>query len=528
MINQSETMTKYGYSLPKNNRSNDPVVCVCDFCGVIYEKPYRAYLRTVSGGSACTSQECINKKRESTSLIKFGETNAFKSSLIKDKIRKSNIDKYGVDNPSKNPDIVNKIRDIHTKRYGGYGILSSDEGKQIFKNTCLEKYGTENPNSLQEIKDKIKNASVEKYGTIHPMMSDVVKEKTFKTNILKYGVKSTLLCPEIKERIKHTNTIKYGADIPSKNDDVVQKIIDTRISRYGTMSTFTASHNRGNTEEQKLTDWLNSLGFSFTQHRISDTKKTVDCYDDNIKLAIEYNGLHWHHENSKTPRDRNYHINKMNDCMKDGVRLISIFSDEWIYRQTQVKSYIKSVLGKCSRRYHARKTKISIIDKKIANEFYESFHIQGGSVTNDISCGMYDGDELIGCMSFGRHHRKNEKQVVLTRLCYRDDCYVVGGASRMFKFLISHTNAECVVSWSDNRWSVGNVYKSLGFVCDEILPPDYSYVCIKKPTKRISKQSQMKKKTNCPPDVTEHEHALSNGLSRIWDCGKIRWIWKKN
>jgi hypothetical protein len=44
------------------------------------------------------------------------------------------------------------------------------------------------------------------------------------------------------------------------------------------------------------------------------------------------------------------------------------------------------------------------------------------------------------------------------------------------------------------------------------------------PKERISKQSQMKCNTGCPKDISEKEWALQNGLSRIWDCGKVRWV----
>jgi hypothetical protein len=35
-----------------------------------------------------------------------------------------------------------------------------------------------------------------------------------------------------------------------------------------------------------------------------------------------------------------------------------------------------------------------------------------------------------------------------------------------------------------------------------------------------------KSKTNCPVNKTEKAHLLEMGYSRIWDCGKIRWIYK--
>jgi len=60
-----------------------------------------------------------------------------------------------------------------------------------------------------------------------------------------------------------------------------------------------------------------------------------------------------------------------------------------------------------------------------------------------------------------------------------------------------------------------------------ILPPDYFYIDTNRQCKVISKQSRQKKKVNTPEGMTEYEHSLLDGLSRVWDCGKIRFIYRK-
>jgi len=65
----------------------------------------------------------------------------------------------------------------------------------------------------------------------------------------------------------------------------------------------------------------------------------------------------------------------------------------------------------------------------------------------------------------------------------------------------------------------------LGFTLSAELPPDYCYVDLSKTKRnRISKQSQKKSRTNCPAGITEREWAVKQGLGRIWDCGKKKWI----
>jgi hypothetical protein len=77
------------------------------------------------------------------------------------------------------------------------------------------------------------------------------------------------------------------------------------------------------------------------------------------------------------------------------------------------------------------------------------------------------------------------------------------------------------VSFSDYRLTPGTVYERLGFELDRVYRPDYFYV---HEGRRISKQSQQKRCTGCPVDVTERTWALDHGLVRCCDAGKKRWV----
>jgi hypothetical protein len=114
-------------------------------------------------------------------------------------------------------------------------------------------------------------------------------------------------------------------------------------------------------------------------------------------------------------------------------------------------------------------------------------------------------------------------------MCFKAGVQVVGGASKIFSMCIKwckDNKIEKIITWSDNRWSVGDIYEKLGFELDSKLKPDYSYVDLKRKCCRVSKQSQKKSNSNCPKEMTENQWALQNNLVRIWDCGKKRWIFK--
>lgn len=81
-----------------------------------------------------------------------------------------------------------------------------------------------------------------------------------------------------------------------------------------------------------------------------------------------------------------------------------------------------------------------------------------------------------------------------------------------------------MISWADLRWSDGNGYIEAGWSIEDIIKPDYFYT---NGTKTFSKQSRAKKRQNTPAGMTEYEHAKKDGLYRVYDCGKIRFSYKK-
>ena len=249
----------------------------------------------------------------------------------------------------------------------------------------------------------------------------------------------------------------------------------------------------------------------------------LDIYIPSLNLAIEYCGLRWHSEEFK--KNKEYHLNKMLKCKEKGIRLITIFEDEWLERQDQVKNFLLSVLGKNEINVYARKTEIKEVYKKEASLFLKESHIQG-STSFMVAFGLYYENELIGIITGNKHHRQGFNSIfVLNRLAFKHNVSIVGGSSKLLKTLINYAKSNGyskIISWSDNRWSEGNVYEKLGFTLTEELKPDYSYVLKQK---RVSKQSCQKKHliAKGATGTTEAEMALSLGYSRIWDCGKKRW-----
>jgi hypothetical protein len=254
-----------------------------------------------------------------------------------------------------------------------------------------------------------------------------------------------------------------------------------------------------------------------------ESNHEIDIYIPKLKLGIEYGGLRWHSELYKS--DNNYHFNKYKTCKDNNIRLITIFADEWLYRNSQVKNYLKSVLNINTIKIPARKCIVKIIDNKIAVEFINKYHIQS-ILSIKIGFGIFYNNELVGVMTGNNHHRNsNNKILVLSRMVFKDDIILQGGASKLFKSFKEYARLQeynKIITWADLRWTEGAVYYKMGMSVEATLQPDYSYT--KNFLTRISKQSCKKEKLLVQGAVgnTEHEMAKSLGLYRIYDCGKIR------
>ena len=416
--------------------------------------------------------------------------------------------------------------------------VNIDELKQLRKKSVLAKYGVENVAQIPNNNEKRKKTCLEKYGVEHHLQNKEILQKQIASNIVSFGAEHFFSTTEGKKAVIEGYQREHGVNNPMHSDEVKKKLAEANIEKFGVKNVFELSEVQDKARQAKLEKYgkLSPVNLGKTENKIKDTLSAlfgialvknltvldgleIDMYCEELKLGIEYCGLYWHCE--KFAKARTKHSSKYKRAQLKGVRLFTIYENEWLFRQPQVISYLRAALGKNKRKLYARNCEVRELAPDTAKEFFETYHIQGKNNLGKYFAGLYKDEELLAAMSFGRHHRKST-ELTLDRLCFKSDISITGGSSKLFKFLLNLSEAHSITSWSDNRWSLGKVYASLGFKKDADLPEDYSYV----DTKRhivLSKQSQKKSKTKCPADKTEKEWCALRGLYRIWDCGKIRW-----
>ena len=148
-----------------------------------------------------------------------------------------------------------------------------------------------------------------------------------------------------------------------------------------------------------------------------------------------------------------------------------------------------------------------------------------GSVGSKIALGLYLEEELLCLMSFGKNRMSSDVEWELLRFASKKGVSVVGGASKLFKHFLT-TNTGGIVSYSDRRYSVGNMYSKLGFTFSHFSEPNYFY--FKNSLNLESRQKYMKHKLpklleSFDPSLTEVENMRANGYNRIFDCGNSVW-----
>lgn len=253
----------------------------------------------------------------------------------------------------------------------------------------------------------------------------------------------------------------------------------------------------------------------------------LDIFIPSKNIAIEFNGLYWHSEDKK---DKYYHLMKTELCEQKGIHLIQIFEDEYYNSKDIILSKIKHLLMVNDlEKIYARKCEIRIISYGIAKSFLDANHIQGHDKST-VYLGCFYGNELIGVMSFIQ--QPNDKWI-LNRFATNINKNVIGVGGKLFNWFIKHYDPSEVKSFADRRWTSTfkeNLYDKLGFTKDSILRPDYKYIfenSIKRFHKFNFRKQNIIKKYGFEENLTESEMVKKINAKKIWDCGLIKYVWRK-
>lgn len=495
--------------LPNAAKSTERAYCVanslhtrptCNSCSsyVPWDRTNRQY--KMFCGRRC-SQQSTHQKATETVLSRYGVSNPSNIIGVDRKKRDTCNDNNGVDYPQQSGTIRAKTLTTMQKKYGVNYPYQNNIVNTKRKQTLMDNYGVENPSHNKDIQRKKIQTNQHRYGADHFNTAQIV-------DALPFLLSKVWLVDQHTTQQKTVTTIATELNV---NGSTVLNY----MSRHG----IETQHFYQSTGERELFNFIQSLGIdAISNDRTLIAPKELDIYIPSRSIAFEYCGLYWHSE--QLGKDRHYHENKMRMCNELGVRLITLYEDEWLTNPVLVKSKIENILGLNKQRsVYARTTKIIKISPKQKKQFFDKYHIQGNGL-GSISLGLEFGGELVACMSFSVHTTKH----TLTR--YATSCSVVGGFSKLLKHFTTHYEWREIVSFADRRWSDGDVYTKTGWELDSMLPPDYSYVVNGTRFHKFNFRRKYlhKRLKHFDPTLSERENCDKNGVLRVWDCGKMRFI----
>jgi hypothetical protein len=277
--------------------------------------------------------------------------------------------------------------------------------------------------------------------------------------------------------------------------------------------------------EKELNEFIQSLGFETSRDRVQINPFELDVYIATKNIAFEMCGLHWHSERIKGTVARTKHIEKLKLCQSKNIRLITIFEDEWVLNKEATKAYITAILGCKNQIIGARKTKVNW-DK--GREFVKRWHLQGAGRGSHVAL-EFNG-EIVAVAVFAKADASRNSvkrgRYELIRYAVKPGISVPGGLGKLVKeFWLKTPEATELISYSDNRWSEGGIYKALNFTKVSDNAPSFWYFKhhTLKRYHRFTFRASVVKKMFPNETGTAWEILLRNDYNRIWDCGTITW-----
>jgi hypothetical protein len=514
--------------LPKFSRIKIKVKC--DICNKEVEIENYKYIKNIKNHNifAC-SKKCANKKRELTNLKKYGYKNTFQNEKVKNKCKKTKLKKYG-DEYYVNTDKAKKTK---LEKYNNENYINLEK----MKKTKNEKYGDENYSSVII---KIKKTKLEKYGDENYVNIDKAK----KTNLNKYGSENYMLSEKHNLKREKNFLKKYSLNLLKVNyPDYIFSCkkcnknftinINTLLKRKEYNTIICTNCNPINSYinsgyEIQLQEFIkeNYNGKIILNSR-NIISKELDIYLPELKLAFEFNGLYWH---SELYKEKNYHLNKTEECKKNGIQLIHIYEDDWNYKQDIIKSMILNKLNKNTNKIFARKTEIKEIDdNKLVREFLNENHIQG-FVGSSVKLGLFYENELVSLMTFGKRRVAMGKKITnndeyeLLRFCNKLNTNVIGGASKLFKYFINNYKPKEITTYADRSYSNGNLYNQLGFEYIGKTEPNYYYIIDGIKHHRFNFRKDKLIKEGYDKNKTEYQIMSDRGYYKIYNSGNLKFI----
>ncbi len=491
---------------------------------IVKEKTIKTCLKKYGVSHASKSKE-VQDKMKQTCLEKYGVYHPMKFNKVKEKTKQTCLERYNCKCALNNDIVVKKAKQTNLNKYGVEIPQQSEEIKNKAKQTCLKRYGVENPYQSKEIKEKIKKINLEKYGVEHPLQSKELLEKAKQTNLKKYGVEYPMESNDIKAKSRNSYFNKYGVEYITQSEEIKEKIKQTNLEKYGvewfclhSEAKHYSSNSKPNLEFASILD-NNNIEYK-REYVISHY--SYDFKINDILIEINPTITHNSHMNifGGEPHKNDYHLSKTLMAKEHGFRCVHVW--DW-----DDKNKIVEML-KPKTTLYARNLKLKEVNVSCVDEFLKKHHIQGTCKGQIVCIGLFNNDELVQIMTFGKPRYNKNYEWELLRLCTKGEYFIVGGSEKLFRNFLKIQNPNSIISYCDLSKFDGNVYEKLGFLkIGTPKPSKHWYGKKKHITDNLLRQRGFDQLfgTNYGKGSNNEELMLQHGFLPVYDCGQATYIW---
>lgn len=437
-------------------------------------------------------------------------------------------DRVGYMKTCDNPICIGQGRSLSKKKsnkekYGTDNYFTTKEYKQKSRQTCLKKYRVDHVAKAKEVKDKIRQSVRQKYGVDYYSQTEEFQDKlveNFKAKLAEFGY-----FERGYKFLGYAGDGHYKMHCPHCNSDFILRNTYYFYNRskinHEICTNCNPPHKGYSVVEKELLNYVSSI---YSETIIENDRSVInpyelDIYLPDLHLAIEFNGLYWH---SNEQKPNNYHRMKSDLCREKGIHLIHVFEDDWVNKQSIIKSVISNFVNNTvNRRIYARKCEVrEISDKTLINNFLVSNHLLGRTTFISYCAGLYYNDELVSLITM-HLLKKAERKWELNRYAIKNGVTIIGGAERLLKHIIQAIDYSSIITYNDNSIFRGLVYKRLGFQYVRTNAPNYMFIqgdCLE----RFPKQTIRKWNVGYSREM---EQQL--GLHRVYNAGNDVYILNK-
>lgn len=276
-------------------------------------------------------------------------------------------------------------------------------------------------------------------------------------------------------------------------------------------------------QQLEVADFIRTL--SSEEVHISDRRVIppleLDIWVPSKQIAIEYHGLYWHSGGRDATLNPQKHRDKYLACKKLGIRLIQIFSDEWLDNRAACESVIRHAIGGATViKLNARDCAVQEVDSKTAKSFFDACHMAGSTNSTRRFALNHKLHGTVGMVSVRRPIQKKHggNLVELARMAFTPGFAIRGGASKMLSAIRkSHASYDGLLSYAELRYGEGETYSKCGF---KRLPDTTNNYWYTDGTARFNRF-----KFRAQPGKSEKDVARDAGVRAVYGCGNGVYLW---